>query len=171
MASSDDIYSVKKETVDYIVFFASSLIPQPLIAYIVMKVLNEDWGVFWYTIVAINVFQLIMWTVNTLITALMFKIYFKNRLVENVYNELIEYNFPTSDFNPGKGNSDTYYFEIATDSDIPCNIRIKATTYYNEFNAIGVGILANRRIHNIHEEALAKYFKDYPNISVSSYFN
>lgn len=136
MGDTSDSYSIKKENVDYIVVFISSLIPQPLIAYVVMKVLNESWGAFWYTILAINGFQFVMWAVNTFITTIMYKMYFRKRLVENVYIELERMKFPTAIYYPGKGDSDTYYYEIAYDSDIPCNIRMKAAAFYNEFNRL-----------------------------------
>lgn len=170
MGDTSDSYSIKKENVDYIVVFISSLTPQPIIAYVVMKVLNESWDAFWYTILAINGFYFVMWTVNTFITTIMYRIYFRKRLVENVYIELERMKFPTANYYPGKGDSNTYYYDIAYDSDIPCNIRMKAAAFYNEFNTVGFGILAKMRLSKVHEEAIAKYFKDHPNISVSTYF-
>jgi len=170
MGGNSESYSIKKVNVDYIIFFISSLIPQPLIAYVVMKVLDESWGAFWYAILAINGLQFVLWIVTTLITTIMYKIYFRKRLIENIYFELVRMKFPSDIYHPGKGDSDNYYFEIANDDDIPCNIRLKAAAFYNEFNVANLGILARMRLSESHDEAIARYFNDHPNISVSTYY-
>jgi hypothetical protein len=170
MGDTSDYYTVKKETVDWVVMLLTAIIPQPFISFIVMKLLHEGWSVFWYTILAINTFQLVMWLTNTLVTTIMFRLYSRRRLSDMVYNELVRLKFPTGDY-PGLNVADVYYHEIACDSDIPCNIRMKAAAFYNEMKTTNSGIIASMRLQKVHDEAIIKYFKNHPGITISSYYD
>lgn len=169
MNESSDCYIVKKETVDWIIMFLSAMIPQPFLSYIVMKVLDEGWTIFWYTILAINVFQFILWSANTLVSTVIFKLYSKRRLVETVYADLVRLKFPTDDFFTGPADPDIYYYDVAINDLIPANIRMKAVAYYNEICSIHIGLLGKLRFKKVHGEALSKYFMEHPGITVFSY--
>lgn len=169
MSESSDCYTIKKETVDWVVMLFSAMIPQPFLAYIVMKVLDEGWAAFWYTVLAINIFQFILWLVNTLVSTVVFRLYYKRRLVETVYADLVRLKFPTDEFFMGPDNPDLYYQDVAINDLIPATIRMKSVAYYNELCSIHTGFLAKMRFQNVHYEALSKYFIEHPGITAISY--
>lgn len=171
MSESSDCYTIKKETVDWVVMLLSAMIPQPFLAYIVMKVLNEGRAVFWYTIIAINVFQFILWSANTLLSTVVFRLYYKRRLIESVYADLVRLKFPTDEFFMGPDDPDLYYQDVAINDLIPATIRMKAVAYYNELCSIHIGLLGKLRFQKVHHEALSKYFIEHPGINALSYHN
>ncbi len=169
MSEPRDCYTIKKETVDWVVMLLSAMIPQSFLAYVVMRVLDEDWATFWYVILAINVFQFILWLVNTLVSTVVFRLYYKRRLVETVYDDLVQLKFPTDDFFLGPDDPDLYYHDVAINDLIPVAIRLKSVAYYNELCSIHTGFLAKLRLQKVHREVLSKYFIERPGITAMSY--
>lgn len=166
MEKSNDSYTIKKGTVDNVVVFIAALIPDLLVAYVGMKFIEDTWKTFWYILLAMAAFQFVMWLSRELVNYLLFIAYTKKRFIEIIYNDLVTYKFPTTGYYPDGYNSDIYYYEITTDSDASCRLKMKSLCFYNEFNAVGTTMLGRMRLHKVHSEAIGKYFKDYPDISI-----
>jgi hypothetical protein len=166
---ASDHFIIKKETVDFIVVLLLGNIPQPLIAYLVMRFTDNQWGSFWWTILAINVFYFVMWLLNTIATAITFKLYFFKRLSDRVYNQLAHFKFPTiTESALQYSDAESIYYEIANEMDyLPCIIRIRATSFYCEFTMACSGIIANTRLNKVHIAALKRYTEDYPDVIYS----
>lgn len=161
-----DHFVIKKETVDFIVVLLLGNIPQPLIAYLVMKFTDDLWPTFWWTILAMNGFYFVMWLLNAIIMTIAFKLYFSKRLSDHVYNQLVHFKFPAIMENALQYNdAESIYYEIANEMNyLPCNIRIRATSFYCEFINISPGIIAKSRLNKGHIAALKRYAKDYPDV-------
>jgi len=164
-ADNGDSFVIKKETVDLLLSIFIGAIPQPLIAYTVMKMNDEGWSLFWWVIAAINGFYLLMWIINTVIVEVFFKLYFKTRLVETAYKQLDAFKFPSLTIKSIENiNPEDFYYELYEDESLQCNVRIRAAIFYNEYRALTAtgSFLAARRMNKAHREAMIRYANKYP---------
>jgi hypothetical protein len=160
---SKDFYQIDKEIVDWAILIGSSFIPQIAIAYLAKEFIgNGTWAVFWWSIAAMNGFYFIMWLFNTTVTSIMFKFYFKQRLSDRTYKDLVACDFPDParlqedmDYNI-ECDAEDYYYEVWKAENFPCNLRVEAMAQYMSIVKIK-GFFALKRMRKAHRDALDRY--------------
>jgi uncharacterized membrane protein YhaH (DUF805 family) len=141
----------------------ASLIPAPLVAYGVMRILDEDWSVFWITLAAIYAFYFLMWVIRSMINFLLFHLIEKRTIANVVYENLANSNFPNPDDHWFEGESpETYYESIWEDNSNDCELRLKAFALHATVDSARKtsvqSLLMTAKAHKI---ALKKYKKSH----------
>lgn len=159
-------FVIRKDTVDILLLMLKNIIPELAIAYIVMKLYDGEWGLFWWVIAAMNGFYILMWAINTMITEISFRLYFRKRFADIAFSEFERLHFPA--IMPGIiaiESPENIYAELAYNENYPCDIRIKCAAYSVEYNNLNssASYLAIKRINQSHRDALTRYSNKYPN--------
>lgn len=111
----------------FLISFVCGLIPEVFIAYVVMKLTDEGWSIFWITYIGIQVFHLIIWFFRSLVTWVFYNIFWKKEIVNGLYSCLNKYQYRTPLYVLNCGHDAEVYFEDTVyDPEIDPETRIHA---------------------------------------------
>ena len=89
------------------------VVPLLLISYIGMKLFDGSWTIFWIILLSIYFLFFLNWVYKSIMTWILYFVYNKNKLVDAIYADLVEYNFPPTFI----GELGSVYFDSVWDND------------------------------------------------------
>jgi hypothetical protein len=105
---------MKKEITSYVITFVGGLIPELTLAYIIMRITDEGWWMFWLTYLAIQLFYLIVWFFRSIVNTLFFRAFFKRQMVKSIYESLVKRQYPSQGYYMGNtGDVETFFEKIS----------------------------------------------------------
>lgn len=135
-------------------------IPDSIIAYVIMRLLNEQsWNFFIYVFLALQLFYLIRWVFRSIIGWINFRMH-KNELVNAIYKTLKDNKFPEPQvYDFDEKFPESYYRAILSDKDLPEEIRMITQATDTEIITMrNLGLIQPLfRLLNAHSESLKKY--------------
>jgi hypothetical protein len=152
-----------KDITGFIIAFVGGLIPELTLSYIVMKLTDEGWSVFWLTYIAIQLFYLIVWFFRSIVNTLFFRVFWKRQMVKDLYEQLINYRYPIEGyFIYDKADVVRYFEDIAFEPRLQAETRINAGGIYTGFDIMrSVGnFQALFRVRKVAFEAVKEYFME-----------
>lgn len=126
-----------KEIKGYFIVFVGGLIPELTLAYIVIRLTNEGWWVFWLTYIAIQVFYLIVWFFRSIVNSLLFRVYFKRQMIKDIFEGLVKWRYPIEDYVIyDKAVVERYFEDIVYEPQIQAETRINAGAVCTRLNVL-----------------------------------
>jgi hypothetical protein len=137
-----------------------SLVPDSIIAYAIMRLLDEQsWRFFIYIFLALQLFYLIRWVFQSIIGWINFKMH-KDELINAIYKTLKENKFPEPEkYGFDEKFPESYYRTILSDTDLRVEIRMMTQATDTEIRTMrSLGLLQPLfKLLKAHSEGIKKY--------------
>ena len=114
-----------KMKVTLLISFFIGIIPDFVICYLIMKFLNEGWGVFWLVYIGIQIIRTLRWVYLKLADSILYRMKWKIEIKKGIYSGLVDKKFP----NPKSftyTSTETYFNDVSRDSDAEWDTRLMA---------------------------------------------
>jgi hypothetical protein len=148
-----------KHRVDMAVPMVSGWIPDALIAFVAMKLTDDEWSTFWWVWVAIQVFYFLNWVKKVAWGSLVWRLWLRRRVSDEALSILTACQFPK----PEDGNEDiqTFFTRLIDDDEQPVGVRVRAAEWRATIhtNSEQGGLLAGMRLQEAWGNALAAFDK------------
>jgi len=134
-------------------------IPDALIAFIAMKLMDDEWSTFWWVLLAIQVLYFLNWAKKVAWGSLVWRLWLRRRLRDEALSILTACQFPK----PEDGDEDiqTFFTRLIDDDEQPVGVRVRAAEWRATIHANSEqrGLLAGMRLHEAWGNALAAFAK------------
>jgi hypothetical protein len=137
-----------------------SLIPDSLIAYVIMKLLGKgDWVSFIFIFLALEALYFARWIFQSIVASINFKMK-KDQIIDEIYRTLKENDLPTpSEYNIDEEFPESYYQAVLNDNDLNEKVRMIAQASDTEIKTLrNIGnAQALFRLLKAHTAGIKKY--------------
>ncbi len=120
-------YKMKLTYKEHLINFGIGLLPELGVAYLLMKLFNEGWDIYWIIFFSIQAFYFIRWLLRTVISKLMFETVYKSKFINSYYEKLVQNRFPDP-FEIYHEDIENYFEEIVCNESIKAETRISAAS-------------------------------------------
>lgn len=145
-----------------ILSFFLGIIPDLIICFIIIKILNEEWETFLFIYLGIQIVRLLRWVYIILADSIFYRLKWKEEIKKGIYSDLVNKNFP----NPKSYEyllTETYFSNVANDSDAECDTRLMAKEIVTTIESVRnfKGHQAYLQWEKSAELALSEYSKNF----------
>ena len=141
---------------DVVIAFVLGWLPDALVAFVVMKLTNDEWSTFWWVWLGIQVLYLLNWLKKTAWAWLVWRFWMRSRASSEAVTVLKSCNFPKPESD--EHDIESFFTRLMEDDQQPVPIRIRAAEWRAAIHTgTSQGLQNALQVHRAWADALEAY--------------
>lgn len=146
----------RKVKSNILVMTVLGFIPDALLAFVVMKLTDDEWSTFWWVWIGLQVLYLLAWAKRAIWSSVVWRLWLRRRAGDEALGVLNVCRFPHPE--PDEEDIEIYLTRIMEDEEQPVGVRIRAAEWRATVNAnASRSLQIGMQIHQAWSDGLDAY--------------
>jgi hypothetical protein len=143
---------------DYVIVGVLGLIPDALIAFVAMKLTDDEWSTFWGVVIAFQAIYFLLWLKRTVWRSLVWRLYARRRAAAEALAMLKSSGLPKPE--DDDRSMDGFLTRLIDDDEQPIAVRMRAAKWSAEIDALSSqGLQTGLQTGQMWQDAFTAYAK------------